>query len=305
MTRDDRAAWQTLCRERFQADISLSAYTTIKTGGPAKWLLDARDEAEITQALSLARRLSIQTLVMGCGSNLLISDHGFDGLVLRLGEGFSHITRSGDCLRAQAGVTLKTLAYFAADHGLGDLSFAAGIPGTLGGGCYMNAGAFGGELSQYITFLDCLDQEGKRLVIRGEQAGFGYRRSRMMDEGLVVLGAELKLLPGHKEDLYRQMREYHDARREKQPLTWPSAGSFFKRPAGLFAGALIEQAGLKGFSIGGAQVSEKHAGFLINTGNATTADFLALKNEVQRRVQAQFGVMLELEVRIIGETDVP
>ncbi len=305
MTRDDRAAWQALCQDRFQAGVSLSAYTTIKTGGPAQWLLDARDEEEIAQALGLARRLGIKTLLMGCGSNLLISDAGFDGLVLRLGEGFSRITRSGEHLRAQAGVSLKTLAYYAADNDLAGLTFAAGIPGSLGGGCYMNAGAFGGELSQYITFLDCLDQTGKRLTITAEQAGYGYRHSRMMEEGLVVLGAEMKLLPGHKEDLYQQMRDYQAARRDKQPLTWPSAGSFFKRPAGLFAGALIEQAGLKGFSIGGAQVSEKHAGFLINTGNATTADFLALKNEVQRRVQAQFGVMLEPEVRIIGETQAP
>ena len=301
MTRDDRTAWQALCRERFQADVPLSRYTTIRTGGPAKWLLDARDEEEIAKSLGLARRLGIETLVMGCGSNLLISDAGFDGLVIHLGEGFSRMTLAGERIRAQAGATLKALAYFAADNNLAGLAFAAGIPGSLGGGCYMNAGAFGGELAQHITFLDCLDQGGKRLTITAEQAGYGYRHSRMMEEGLVVLGAELKLQPGHREDLYQQMRDYQASRRDKQPLTWPSAGSFFKRPAGLFAGALIEQAGLKGLSVGGAQVSEKHAGFLINTGEASTRDFIQLKNQVQRRVQEQFGVMLEPEVRIIGD----
>ena len=301
MTRDDRAAWQTLCQDRFEADVPLSRYTTIKTGGPAKWFLDARGEEEITQSLSLARRMGVPALVMGCGSNLLVSDAGFDGLVVHLGEGFSRVTLSGNHLRAQAGISLKALSYFAADNGLAGLSFAAGIPGSLGGGAYMNAGAFGGELSQLITFLDCLDQKGRRLTITRQQADFGYRHSRMMEEGLVVLGAELELQPGNKEDLYQQMREYQEVRRAKQPLTWPSAGSFFKRPAGLFAGALIEQAGLKGTTIGGAQVSEKHAGFMINIGDATTRDFLQLKSQVQRRVQEQFGVMLEPEVRIIGD----
>ncbi len=305
MTREDRAAWQALCQDRFEAQAPLSRFTTIKTGGPAAWLLDARDEEEIAQALGLARRLGIPTLVMGCGSNLLISDAGFDGLVIHLGEHFARMSAVGNRVRAQAGVTLKALAYFAADRDLAGLTFAAGIPGSLGGGAYMNAGAFGGEMAQVITFLDCLDPSGKRLTVSVSQAQYGYRHSRMMEEGLVVLGAEMRLAPGHKEDLYQQMREYQECRREKQPLTYPSAGSFFKRPAGLFAGALIEQAGLKGLTVGGAQVSEKHAGFLINTGEATTADFLALKAQVQQRVQEQFGVMLEPEVRIIDESPAP
>ncbi|NLG58006.1 MAG: UDP-N-acetylmuramate dehydrogenase [Clostridiales bacterium] len=299
MTRDDRTAWQALCQERFQADVPLFRYTTIRTGGPAKWLLDAQNEEEIVHSLGLARRLGVPALVMGCGSNLLFSDQGFDGLVVRLGSGFSRMTSAGECVRAQAGATLKAVAYFAADRNLGGLSFAAGIPGSLGGACYMNAGAFGGEMAQVITFLDCLDKNGRRLTVRADQADFGYRHSRMMEEGLIVLGAEMRLMPGHKEALYSQMREYQACRLEKQPLTYPSAGSFFKRPAGLFAGALIEQAGLKGLKVGDAQVSEKHAGFLINLGKATTADFLSLKDQVQRRVQETSGVMLEPEVRII------
>lgn len=301
MTRDERAAWQALCQDRFQAQVSLSGYTTIKTGGPARWFLEARDEEETARAFSLAKRLGIPTLVMGCGSNLLISDAGFDGLVIHLGEQFARMSAVGERVRAQAGATLKALAYFAADRDLAGLAFAAGIPGSLGGGATMNAGAFGGEMSQVITFLDCLDASGKRLTVSASQARYGYRHSLMMEEGLVVLGAEMRLSPGHKEDLYRQMQEYQELRREKQPLTYPSAGSFFKRPAGLFAGALIEQAGLKGLTAGNAQVSEKHAGFLINLGGATTADFLALKSQVQRRVREQFGVTLEPEVRIIGE----
>ncbi|MDD4081347.1 MAG: UDP-N-acetylmuramate dehydrogenase [Eubacteriales bacterium] len=299
MTRDDRAAWQALCQDRFQADVPLSRYTTIRTGGPAKWLLDARDEGEIVHSLSLARRLGIPALVMGCGSNLLISDQGFDGLVVRLGPGFNRMSAAGECVRAQAGATLKAVACFAADRNLAGLSFAAGIPGSLGGACYMNAGAFGGEMAQVISFLDCLDPDGRRLTVSVGQAEYGYRQSRMMEEGLIVLGAELRLAPGHKEELYRQMREYQACRLEKQPLTYPSAGSFFKRPAGLFAGKLIEEAGLKGLTIGQAQVSEKHAGFLINLGGATTEDFLKLKGEVQRRVMAASGVLLEPEVRII------
>lgn len=301
MTRDERAAWQALCQDRFQAQVSLAGYTTIKTGGPARWFLEARDEEETARAFSLAKRLGIPTLVMGCGSNLLISDAGFDGLVIHLGEQFARMSAVGERLRAQAGATLKALAYFAADRDLAGLAFAAGIPGSLGGGATMNAGAFGGEMSQVITFLDCLDASGKRLTVSIAQARYGYRHSLMMEEGLVVLGAEMRLSPGHKEDLYRQMQEYQALRREKQPLSYPSAGSFFKRPAGLFAGALIEQAGLKGLTAGKAQVSEKHAGFLINLGGATTADFLALKSQVQRRVREQFGVTLEPEVRIIGE----
>ncbi len=305
MSRDDRAAWQALCQRRFEVQVPLCRFTSIKTGGPARWLLDAREEGEIALALGLAGRLGIPALVIGCGSNLLISDAGFDGLVIHLGANFARMSVTGTCLYAQAGAKLKALAHFAADQNLAGLAFAEGIPGSLGGGACMNAGAFGGEMSQVVDSLDCLDPSGSRLTLSAEEARYAYRRSRMMEEGLLVLGARLRLSPGNREDLIRQMREYQECRRSKQPLTYPSAGSFFKRPAGYFAGALIEQAGLKGLRVGAAQVSEKHAGFLINLGGATTADFLALKNEVQSRVRERFGVALEPEVRIIGEKAAP
>jgi len=302
MTGDLGGAWQALRERRFEASVRLADYTTIRTGGPARWFLDARGEDEATAALLAAKGRGVPVLLVGNGSNLLVSDGGFDGLVVHFGEGFARMSLDGLRLKAQAGAMLKALAFFAAEHNLAGLAFAAGIPGSLGGALVMNAGAFNGEMSQVVESVDCLTRDGLRVTLSNREADFAYRHSRMMEEGLVVLGATLLLTPGSREALHATMAGFQEMRREKQPLAWPSAGSFFKRPPGYFAGALIEQAGLKGLTVGGAQVSEKHAGFLINLGGATTRDFIALKDQVQERVLERFGVRLEPEVRLVGET---
>lgn len=304
MAVDAKRDWRLLCEKDFVENASLSPLCSIRTGGPARWLMEVRDGARAALAWRTAGALQIPVLFMGSGSNLLISDRGFDGLVIRFAEGYSRMDLRGELIFAQCGVTLKALSYFAADNDLAGLAFAAGIPGSLGGGLIMNAGAYNGEMSQVVESVECVDLTGRQMTLTREEADFSYRGSRMMRDGLMILGATLRLFPGKKDALYATMAEFNTLRRDKQPLAWPSAGSFFKRPPGYFAGALIEQAGLKGLQVGGAQVSEKHAGFLINLGGATTADFLALKGEVQRRVQERFGVALEPEVRIIadGET---
>ena len=301
MTGGLKLAWRELCERCFEPDVPLSRFTTIKTGGPARYFLEANDETVLAAAWREARKMGVPVLVIGNGSNLLISDKGFDGLAIHMGQGFSRLERDGLSIRAQAGAALKALAFFAADNDLENLSFAAGIPGTIGGAAVMNAGAFNWEMSQVIDVIDCVDKGGSRIQLSALEAGYSYRHSRMMEDGLLVLGVTLGLVPGIREAQYDVMASYQAVRRERQPLAWPSAGSFFKRPQGNFAGALIEQAGLKGFSVGQAQVSEKHAGFLINLGGATTADFLKLKSEVQKTVFERFGVTLEPEVRIIGE----
>ena len=294
-----RLTWQELLSQHLQADVPLKDLVSIRTGGPARWFLEVYDADTAVDAWLAARAQGLPVLFLGKGSNLLVPDAGYPGLVIHFGEGFSKMRLEGAQLHAQCGVSLKALATFAADNSLAGLSFAAGIPGTLGGGLIMNAGAFNGEMSQVVASIDCAAPDGRRFSLNLEPAQLSYRHSRMMKEGLLVLGAALNLTPGHRDALYAAMAEFQSLRREKQPLSWPSAGSFFKRPAGYYAGALIEQAGLKGLTVGGAQVSEKHAGFLINIGGATTADFIALMQEVQRRVLERFGVALEPEVRII------
>ena len=299
MPEDAKRTWRSLCEQDFIENAPLSPLCSIRTGGPARWLMEVRDGVRAALAWRTAHALSVPVLFMGSGSNLLVDDSGFDGLVIRFAEGYDSMDLRGEAIFARSGVTLKALAYFAADHDLAGLAFAAGIPGSLGGALIMNAGAYNGEMSQVVESIECVDLSGRQMTLTREEAELTYRGSRMMREGLMILGATLRLFPGRKDALYATMAEFQALRRDKQPLAWPSAGSFFKRPPGYYAGALIEQAGLKGLQVGGARVSEKHAGFLINTGGATTADFLALKNEVQRRVKERFGVALEPEVRII------
>jgi UDP-N-acetylmuramate dehydrogenase len=299
MKQENGGSWATQPDPRWQTAVDLAPMTSIRTGGPARWFLEVSSAGEAMEAWLTAKARGIPVLLMGNGSNLLIADEGFPGLVLHFGAHFADMVLQGERITAQAGVSLKDLAFFAADHHLAGLAFAAGIPGSLGGALLMNAGAFEGEMAQVVESVDCVAPRGKRVKLMGAEIGYGYRHSRMMEEGFLVLGATLKLTRGNREDLYDAMAAFQSQRRQKQPLAWPNAGSFFKRPPGHFAGALIEQAGLKGFSVGGARVSEKHAGFLINTGGATTRDFIALKEEVQRRVMERFGVILEPEVRII------
>ncbi|MBQ7656349.1 MAG: UDP-N-acetylmuramate dehydrogenase [Clostridia bacterium] len=280
--------------------VILDKFTTLRVGGAADYFAEPESEEHLLRLLKRAKDAGIPVLLMGNGSNLLVKDGGFRGLVIRLGKSFSKIERTGNCLYAQAGALLSALARQAQEASLTGLEFAQGIPGSVGGGVYMNAGAYGGELAQTLAFIRVFDGEIIRDVPVGEM-DYAYRHSRAMEENWIILGAQFHLTPGDPETIEAAMRNFASRRREKQPLEYPSAGSFFKRPAGHFAGVLIEGAGLKGLSVGGAQVSEKHAGFLINTGGATAADFLSLMEQVQSRVMEKYGVALEPEVRIVGE----
>ena len=283
-----------------EKNVSLAKYTTMRVGGPADYFVEPRDEKTLICVLRAARECGVPLLLMGNGSNLLVRDGGFRGVAVRLGKGFSVISATESGLYAQSGALLSALARTAADESFTGLEFAQGIPGTVGGGVYMNAGAYGGELAQAVESVRAL--RGEEIVsIPGEEMAFGYRHSRAMEENLIVLGASFRLQKGDPAAIEAAMRDFAARRRDKQPLEYPSCGSFFKRPQGHFAGALIEQAGLKGTRVGGAQVSEKHAGFLINTGGASARDVLSLMALVQRTVETRFQVRLEPEVRIVGE----
>ncbi len=274
--------------------------TTFRVGGPAEVLFLPERAEQIVLALDAAREAGSPAVVIGNGSNLLVRDKGIRGLVIVLGEGFSRIRFEGNTVKAQAGVSLAKLAAAAQARGLSGLEFASGIPGTLGGGCAMNAGAYGGQLSDVLIGAEVL-MDGTVKTLSRDGMQMGYRTTRPLREGGIVLSARFALTPDDPEAILCRMRELNARRRDKQPLNWPSAGSTFKRPEGHFAGALIEGAGLKGRRVGGAQVSEKHAGFIVNTGGATAADILTLIGIVQAEVQARSGVWLETEVRVLGE----
>ena len=285
---------------RVLEDEPMSRHTTFRVGGPADVLFLPASADEIVRAMREARALNEPCFVMGNGSNLLVRDGGVRGLVIAIGEPMSDIAVVGTTIRAQAGASLTRLAREAASASLAGLSFASGIPGSVGGAVAMNAGAYGGEISNVLS--RALVLEGETPVWKTAEAlNLSYRNSDVLRHGLIVLEAEFHLLPGDRAAILDEMAELARRRREKQPLSLPSAGSTFKRPEGHFAGALIEGAGLKGFSVGGAQVSELHAGFIVNTGGATARDVLDLIAAVQARVLADSGVALEPEVRIIGE----
>lgn len=281
-------------------DEPMSRHTTFRIGGPADMMFFPAMEQQIALAIRLALDYHIPYTVIGNGSNLIVRDGGVIGLVIVLGERFSHISIENNVLTAEAGATLSKVATEAQRAGLSGLEFASGIPGTLGGGCAMNAGAYGGQLSDALIDARVLIDGEIRTLMRDEMQ-MGYRTTLPLREGGIVLSARFRLQSGDPNAISERMRELNARRREKQPLNFPSAGSVFKRPEGYFAGALIEQAGLKGAQIGGAQVSEKHAGFIVNIGNATAGDVLTLIERVQKTVFEHSGVHLETEVRVIGE----
>ena len=280
-------------------NVTLAPYTTMRTGGPAALFAEPRSAQQLAHVHQWAQEKGLPLLILGNSSNLLIADSGFDGLVIHLGRALSEVSVFANTLTAQAGASLAAAARAAAQASLTGLEFAAGIPGSIGGAVCMNAGAYGGEIAQVIVSARVLTPEGVRMVSRNELS-LGYRSSAVMQNGWVVLEATFELAPGNPDEIKATMADLAARRREKQPLQYPSCGSFFKRPVGYYAGALIEQAGLKGYRVGDAQVSELHAGFVINRGHATSSEIYRLMQEVQRRVQAQFGVTLEPEVRLIG-----
>lgn len=288
--------------ERIIPRAPMARYTTLRVGGEADVLVNIAAPEEVAVALRAAKRAGVPVTVIGNGSNLLVRDGGVRGLVLRMSGACGKISREENVVTAQGGASMHAVAAFAQSEGLSGLAEIAGIPGTIGGGVIMNAGAYGGELAQTVTKVSAIAlSDGKPLSFEGDALGFGYRRSAMMDAGVVVTDVTLALAPGDPESIRARMDELTRARREKQPLEYPSAGSTFKRPVGLFAAKLIDECGLRGLRVGDAQVSEKHAGFVVNVGRATASDILRLMDEVKARVFSDTGVLLEPEVRIIGE----
>lgn len=287
----------------------MSRYTTLRLGGPAEVLCEITGVEELRAALAAAAALQVPVTLLGNGSNLLVRDGGVRGLVIHIGDGFQQISDpiplpdGRYALTAQAGATLTRLSNAAADAGLAGLEFAAGIPGTVGGAVYMNAGAYGGEMKDVVSTVTALDAAGGTVSFTNEEMAFGYRHSALMEaEGpLAVASVTVALSRGDEDTIRTAMREFNARRREKQPVTLPSCGSTFKRPEGHFAGTLIDQCGLKGLRVGGASVSTLHVGFLVNDRQGTAADYLALIAQVQRIVWEKTGVRLHPEVRIIGE----
>ncbi len=280
----------------------MSRHTTFRIGGPAEYYACPKAPEEAAALAAVCRRQGIPCFVLGRGSNLLVGDGGLPGLTMAM-EGMAAVTVEGDCVRAEAGATLSAVCIAARDAGLTGLEFAYGIPGQVGGGVYMNAGAYGGELRDVLAEAAFLDEAGERRVLPVEELGMGYRHSLFTGRGCIILSALFRLQrdPEGPAAVGARMEEIYSRRKEKQPLEWPSAGSTFKRPEGAYAAALIDQCGLKGLQVGGAKVSEKHAGFVINAGGASCADVLALIGEVQRVVKEKTGYSLEPEVRVTGE----
>ena len=282
-------------------DVPMSRHTSFRIGGPARRMAFPESREQLVILLGLAEECGVQPFLLGRGTNLLVSDRGLDALVIKAAERMTGIRRLDDVtLEADAGVLLSRLAVYAQQAGLTGLEFAHGIPGSLGGAVCMNAGAYGGEMRQVVTEVTALYPDGIRRLT-GPEAAFAYRHSRFLADGAVVLGAVVRLTPDDPAAIRARMDDLMARRKASQPLEWPSAGSTFKRPEGYFAGTLIDQTGLKGLTVGGAQVSEKHAGFVINTGNATCADVQELIRRVQEAVYRAHGVRLEPEVRFVGE----
>ena len=280
----------------------LAPHTTFKIGGPAAFWCTPRDAEQLRRTLQLCRENGVRVYLLGNGSNTLFDDAGFDGAVIDM-RGLSGMENSGldtDVVRitAGAGQTLGRLCSKAQTLGLTGLEFACGIPGTVGGAVYMNAGAYGGEMKDVLVRCTHIDRDGKSGQLAGEDLHLSYRHSAYYDNGCIITGLELRLQPGDPAEIKSKMDDLIGRRREKQPIEYPSAGSTFKRPPGHFAGALIDQCGLRGTSVGGARVSEKHAGFVINTGGATCADVLALCRQCREKVLAETGVELEMEIRV-------
>ena len=277
----------------------MSKHTTFRIGGAAE-VFAAPDARELPQLLAMAKGADVPVTVIGNGSNLLVGDRGIRGLVIEIGERMSEVRIEGIILVAGAGALLSKAAQTAAAAGLGGLEFAAGIPGSVGGAVVMNAGAYGGEMKDVLQSVKVLTEEGELLILTTEELELGYRHSCVPERKYIVVEATMELAAKPEEEIRAYMAELRAKRVEKQPLEYPSAGSTFKRPEGYFAGKLIMDAGLRGYTVGGAQVSEKHCGFVINKGDATAADVRQLMQDVHDRVKEQFDVELEPEVKLIG-----
>lgn len=289
---------------RVLKDTLMKDHTTFRVGGPADFMVLPETVDELKCVLDFCKAEKEPYYLMGNGSNLLVRDGGFRGIVVNTRELDDVSVTDDNTITAQGGALLRKVAAKALDNNLSGLAFASGIPGSVGGAVAMNAGAYGGEMKDVIRTVTVLTPEGDIKMLSGDDCHFGYRQSVVRDKGYIVLSAVFALTPGDHDAILAQMQDFNGRRRAKQPLNYPSAGSTFKRPEGYFAGKLIQDAGLKGYTVGGAQVSEKHSGFVINKDHATARDILTLIADVQAKVKAQFGVELQPEVIAIGD-DLP
>lgn len=302
----DNQFYEELCNavqeDRVRLQESLADHTSLHIGGPADYFVMPSSADEIKSLLELCKRQEMPYAIIGNGSNLLVADGGFRGLIIKIAEGFSKVeVMEGGIVRAESGVLLSKLANIIARHSLTGFEFASGIPGTLGGAVTMNAGAYDGEMKDCLIRAVVMDEFGAIITIEKDQLELGYRTSTLQKNNYILLEAELQLVPGNQESIQAKMDDLNARRRDKQPLDQYSAGSTFKRPVGYFAGKLIADSGLRGYQVGGAAISEKHCGFAINKDNATAKEFITLIEDVKRIVQNTYGVVLEPEVRYLGE----
>ena len=279
----------------------MAKHTSFRIGGPADLLAQPADEAELAALLQVASEHAVPVTLIGNGSNLLVRDKGIRGLVIKLGNLFSGVEVCGNTLTFGCGVSLAMASKKAASLSLSGLEFAVGIPGTIGGAVYMNAGAYDGEMAKVVIKVRVMDEQGKTSELAASELDFAYRHTALQNSGRIVTSVTVSLVPGDADAIAAKMADVSQRRISKQPLELPSAGSMFKRPPGYFAGTLIDQTGLKGYTVGGAQVSTKHAGFVVNIGGATASDVLQLISDVQSKVFAAHGVHLEPEVLVLGE----
>jgi len=282
-------------------DEPMKNHTSFQVGGPADIYVTPESAEHIIQVLEFCRQNNIPFFIMGRGSNLIVRDGGMKCVVIDTSKKFNNYTVDGETITADAGILLSKLANIALKHSLSGLEFASGIPGTLGGAVVMNAGAYGGEMSHVVEETLYIDRDGKNVLLNNTEHEFGYRSSILQKNGGVVLRTKVKLKKGDAESIKDLMNELNFRRKENQPLEYPSAGSIFKRPPGYYTGKLIEECGLKGYKYGGAEVSAKHCGFIVNTGGATAGDIINLIEYIKSTVMEKYGVLLETEVKIVGE----
>lgn len=290
-----------IAKDSILTDEPMSRHTTFRVGGPADFFVTPKAKEEVRDVIRICKEAGMPYYIIGNGSNLLVSDAGYRGVIVQIYKEMNEVKVEGDLVKAQAGALLSGIAAKALGAELSGFEFASGIPGTIGGACVMNAGAYGGEMKDVLESVTVLTGEGKIIELGRNELELGYRTSVIAKKGYIVLGAVLKLERGDGEKIKTYMDELKEKRVTKQPLEYPSAGSTFKRPEGYFAGKLIENAGLRGFQVGGAQVSEKHCGFVINRDHATAADIMELMRQVQIRVKENSGVDLEPEVKRLGD----
>lgn len=287
--------------QNIKIDEPMKKHTSFKLGGNADILVTPRNVEELKDIMIICKTEKLPYIIMGNGTNLIVRDKGIRGIVIKLFDKFESYSIDGEVIKASAGTLLSKISNIALKHGLSGLEFASGIPGTLGGAVAMNAGAYGGEMKDVVIKTEYMDIDGQIKVVEGNEHQFGYRSSFIQNKELIVLKSYMKLVEIDKQKIKEKMNDLNSRRKNVQPLDMPSAGSVFKRPEGFFAGKLIEDCGLRGFRIGGAEVSNKHCGFIVNTGNATTLDVLNIIRHVQDTVMTNFGVELKTEVKVVGE----